>query len=166
MEFRTALPDDLDAIMAIVADAKESLRERGIDQWQRGYPNAEIIGMDIARGVGRLCCVDGKAAAYGALIFDGEPAYRAISHGAWLSNGPYAVIHRLCTSAGFVRRGLATEFVRSSFADIAAAGYPSLRMDTHPQNEYMKSMLAGLGFVYCGDVVIESRRMAYEKLLR
>jgi hypothetical protein len=42
---------------------------------------------------------------------------------------------------------------------------PSLRIDTHPDNQIMQSLISSLGFTYCGDVVIESRRLAYEKIL-
>ena len=46
---------------------------------------------------------------------------------------------------------------------MAAERAESMRIDTHPDNKIMQGLIASLGYTYCGDVVIESRRLAYEK---
>ena len=38
-------------------------------------------------------------------------------------------------------------------------------IQNHPDNKIMQGLIRSLGFNYCGDVVIESRRLAYEKIL-
>ena len=43
MEIRLAFPNEVDAIMQVMEDAKKCLAESGSDQWQNGYPNADII---------------------------------------------------------------------------------------------------------------------------
>lgn len=164
--YKVSTPSDTERIMEIVADAKQSLAIRGIDQWQRGYPNSESIASDSARGVGRVIVVDAKIATYGALIFDGEPAYRTPRRGEWLSGLPYAVVHRLCTANEFTRRGLAAELLTRAEEEARAKGFGSFRIDTHPENLYMRQMLPRLGFVECCEVWIESLRIGYEKILR
>jgi hypothetical protein len=47
----------------------------------------------------------------------------------------------------------------------ASENVASMRIDTHPENKIMQSLISSLGYTYCGDVVIESRRLAYEKWL-
>ena len=43
MEIRMAYPNEIQRIMEIIQDAKESLAQRQVDQWQDGYPDEEII---------------------------------------------------------------------------------------------------------------------------
>ena len=46
---------------------------------------------------------------------------------------------------------------------MAAERVRSIRIDTHPDNQIMQGLIRTMGYTYCGDVVIESRRLAYEK---
>ena len=46
MEIRMAYPNEIKRIMEIIQDAKESLAQRQVDQWQDGYPDEEIIFED------------------------------------------------------------------------------------------------------------------------
>ena len=165
MEFRKATDADIDTIVGIVECGRERLRLQGIDQWQRGYPNRGSIEADIAADVGMVLCADGRAAAYGAVIFTGEQAYDAISGGKWITDGPYAVVHRLCVAEDCLHRGCGMEFMRN-VERFAVGRAASIRIDTHPDNAIMQRLVKRMGFVYCGDVVIESRRLAYEKILR
>ena len=43
MEIRLAFPNEVDAVMKVIEDAKKTLAQSGSDQWQNGYPNADII---------------------------------------------------------------------------------------------------------------------------
>jgi hypothetical protein len=61
--------------------------------------------------------------------------------------------------------GFAKRFMASAEA-MAAQSVGSMRIDTHPDNRIMQGLVGSLGYTYCGDVVIESRRLAYEKILK
>jgi ribosomal protein S18 acetylase RimI-like enzyme len=61
--------------------------------------------------------------------------------------------------------GFAKQFMLAAEA-MASERVASMRIDTHPDNKIMQKMVDSLGYTYCGDVVIESRRLAYEKLLQ
>lgn len=50
MEFRKAVETDLNAVMNIISQAQNYLKEQGIDQWQNGYPNRQTIINDIENG--------------------------------------------------------------------------------------------------------------------
>ena len=54
---RRATHSDLEAIMTIVHSAQLYLAELGIDQWQDGYPEREVIVADIDTGVGSTLTV-------------------------------------------------------------------------------------------------------------
>lgn len=166
MIFREAKIEDIDTIAEIIAAASSRLGAAGVDQWQRGYPNRGSIERDVEASVGRVLTLDsGEIVAYGALIYSGEKAYEELTGGEWLREGGYAVIHRLCVASKYVGYGYSRHFMCQAEVQ-AAEQVASMRIDTHPENKIMQSLIASLGYTYCGDVVIESRRLAYEKLLK
>lgn len=61
----------------------------------------------------KAAAAQGNVIAYGAVVFDGEPAYDAIE-GAWLTDGEYVVLHRMAVADGEKGRGVATEFMRGA----------------------------------------------------
>ena len=51
LRFRKGKESDLSRIMELVADAQSWFRKQNVDQWQDGYPTAEIIENDIVSGI-------------------------------------------------------------------------------------------------------------------
>ena len=164
MIFRKATTEDIDTIERMIKAASGRLGAAGIDQWQRGYPNRTSIENHVEAGVGMVLALGNEILAYGAVIFTGELAYNDLTGGQWLTNGEYAVVHRLCVSEIFVGMGFAKQFMSAAEA-MAAERVKSFRIDTHPDNKIMQNLVERMGFTYCGDVVIESRRLAYEKII-
>ena len=147
----------------IMAAASRRLGAAGIDQWQRGYPNRTSVERDVEDGVGMVLCEGATILAYGAVIFTGEPAYDDLTGGEWLtSEGDYACVHRVCVNEIFVGMGFSKRFMQAVEA-MAAERVRSIRIDTHPDNQIMQGLIRTMGYTCCGDVVIESRRLAYEK---
>lgn len=164
MIFRKATVEDIDAVTQIMAAASRRLGAAGVDQWQRGYPNRGSVERDVEDGVGVVLCEGDTILAYGAVIFTGEPAYDDITGGEWLTTeGDYACIHRLCVNEIFVGMGFSKQFMMAVEA-MASERVGSIRIDTHPDNKIMQGLIRKMGYTYCGDVVIESRRLAYEKI--
>lgn len=164
--FREAAFGDVDAIMEIVHDAQLSLGSRGIDQWQNGYPNHEAILSDINKGVGVVAKQGETIAAYAAIIVNGEPEYKNLVGGNWLSNGDYIVVHRICVRNDFVRKGLASAVMQYAIDFAKVKGIHSFKIDTHVENQYMLNMLKKFGFTYCGEIHYEhGDRVAFEKII-
>lgn len=172
LRFRRARPDDAARIIEIIRQAQTQMRALGSLQWQNGYPAPADIGSDIAHGYGYVLDRPALAAnapatviAYGAVVFDGEPAYDAIE-GTWLTDGKYVVLHRLAVADGEKGRGIATEFMRRTEVLARAQGAGSFRVDTNFDNRYMLRTLERLGFAYCGKIRYRSgERLAFEKPL-
>lgn len=174
--FRPAAPGDLERICTIIRQAQAQMRSLGSLQWQDGYPAAGDIARDTARGAGVVACLAsddsesglaaGDVAAYAAVIFDGEPAYGALS-GRWIGGDiPYVVVHRLAVADGMKRRGVARRFMLHVESMCRGRGVGSFRVDTNYDNRYMLRLFAGLGFERCGTVTYRSgERIAFEKLL-
>lgn len=168
MEFRKAVPQDLDQIMRIVEQARALFRESGIPQWQNGYPNAQSIQQDIDNGWSWVLCAQGKVCAIAAIVLQPDPNYAEIE-GKWLWDGPYAAIHRVAVDGSFKKQGLASRMVEEAAALASKMGRGSLRCDTHEVNRPMRGMLEKNGFQLCGKIYLlddnHAPRVVYERLL-
>lgn len=166
--FRSAQPEDMERILQIIGQAQRQMREAGSLQWQNGYPAREHIAADMQRGYGYVLQQPGPDApqaviAYGAVVFDGEKAYKAIE-GAWLGPDNYVVLHRLAVADGEKERGVATEFFHRTELLARERGFASFRVDTNFDNHRMLRLLGREGFTYCGKIYYESgERLAFEK---
>lgn len=165
MIFRQATPRDLPTIYEILEGAIRRLGAMGVDQWQHGYPNRERIAQDVADGVGYVIEEEDRVVAYGAVIFTGEEAYRAIE-GRWLTDEEnYVVVHRMCVAEEVVGRGFGRRFMEAA-EEFAHGRVKSFRVDTHADNRVMQSLLPRLGFTRCGIIYFESRHLvAFEKII-
>lgn len=171
-EPRRAVPEDMDALLDILGQAKAYLRESGVDQWQEGYPNREALMADMEAGRGWLFECEGRPAGYECISMSPEECYRDID-GAWLTEGEnYAVIHRAMAAAKYRGTMLATEMF-SLAEDLAAGmGKLSVRVDTHRDNMAMNRLCEKLGYTFCGvvdlssvDPAHDSKRNGYEKII-
>ena len=166
---RHAEPKDRDAILAVVAHARAAIRALGIDQWQDGYPEPEVIEADAAGGIGYVFEAEGRIAGYLALADAPEPVYADIE-GAWLCGGPYLTVHRMCIDDGFRGTGLSREMFAFAEESALERGFASVRVDTHRGNVVMQKLLGKCGFTRCGTVAYavnagDPIRVAYEKCI-
>ncbi len=164
--FRAARRTDLPQLLAIVAESQSLLRERGVDQWQDGYPSSEVLEDDIRLERGYILASEGIVVAYGAIIGGEEPAYTALENGAWLSTEEYLTLHRLAVSAAFRGQNIGEQFIAEVEREALRRGLKSLRADTHRDNGVMLRLLSRMGFTPCGDVYFRgSHRFAFERTL-
>ncbi len=162
---RHATSRDLPDALAIIDQAKSFLRAQGIDQWQDGYPDEAILRADIEAQRGYFLMADGEIAGYLCIDFGGEPAYDHID-GAWLSDAPYGVVHRLALLPAFRGRALSDAAFDLAAALCRARGVRSLRADTDGCNLRMQRALARSGFVRCGTIFFQGGdKLAFEKPL-
>jgi GNAT superfamily N-acetyltransferase len=163
--FRKAEQVDIERIWQIILQAKEQMRRMSSRQWQDGYPAIENIASDIENGYGHVLSGDNTVIAYGAVIFDGEPAYSHIQ-GRWLTDLPYVVVHRLAVADEVKNRGIATLFMQKVEKLGKWGKIGSFRVDTNFDNLYMQKILYALEFTYCGEVFYDkNQRRAYEKVI-
>ena len=104
--FRMATTEDIQGSMALIDQAKAFLKNKGVDQWQDGYPEEQDIAGDIAAEKGYVLTDGDDMIAYCCIDFGGEPAYEGLK-GQWLADGPYVVIHRMAVSDAYKGKGLA-----------------------------------------------------------
>lgn len=171
-QFRKARMEDLDEIMTVIDEARAFIASIGIDQWQDGYPQRDVIEADLRQGIGYVL-YDGGIGAYAAMMLTEEPCYRNID-GAWLTQeGEYATMHRTAVCNRIRHSGAATEILRNLERLALLNAKRSMRVDTHRGNVAMNAFLQKQGYARCGEVDYSSHvappndpiRVAYEKLL-
>lgn len=165
--FRQGRIADVPAIMTIIEAAVDRMLAEGKQQWDETYPTVNHIIDDINSGAAHVLLDGDAVVAYGAVVFAGEPAYRDIYEGDWLSDGtPYVTVHRLAVAPCMQRRGFASRFL-DIVCDMAAdMGFRSMRVDTNHDNDRMLRLLADNGFERCGIITYEKgQRIAFEKLI-
>lgn len=162
---RPATEADTDRAWTILQQGKAQMFREGKHQWTESYPSRDSVVSDLAKGYAYVLERDGHVVAYGAVVFDGEPAYEQIRD-KWLTNRPYVVIHRLAVADEAKRQGIAAEFFRQVMDLAVSRGVMSIKVDTNYDNYYMQRLAERLGFTYCGIVVYPSgERLAYERRL-
>lgn len=170
--FRRSSAEDLDAMEQIIADAVSLLGLQGIDQWQKGYPNRDLLVSDIEHGTGYVLTDEDRVVALCAVTFGDDPSYSHIFNGSWLTdNGaPYVAIHRMAVDAAMRGKGYAGHLFSAVENLAAQKGVKSTRIDTHEQNHSMQRALEKHGFIRCGSILLSGGpesgdpRIAYEKL--
>lgn len=163
---KIAEPNEEGIAMDFICQAKEFLKSKGVDQWQKGYPDASTIQKDIANHKGYFLMEEYHYLAYLCIDFEGEMAYDNLQ-GHWLSDVPYGVLHRLAVGNGHRGKGLASVCFQLAEDLMKSRNVKSFRIDTDENNEIMKHLLSKNGFTYCGTIWFDnSIKIAYEKLLK
>lgn len=159
-------------ILKITQQAKAALKRMGVNQWQKGDPNLITWSADIAAGNAWVAqAPDGRIC--GAYVFrlGEDPSYGALE-GTWLTDRPYASIHRVCVSDEEKGRGVAGEMFSHACVLARHNGLSSVRIDTHRDNLPMQKALGKSGFVRCGRIILQEgkeagdERIAYELLVK
>lgn len=191
---RPATMDEIPVIWEIILQAKAQMYREGKHQWDENYPTVPILENDVRRGWGYVLVPEKDTPvqnvydeatpffndhtgtdngtsrqdiiAYGAVVFDGEPAYKGLWDGQWLSEQPYVVLHRLAVADRWKRQGMAVRYMQAVCDLALSRGIRSFKVDTNYDNFYMQRVFSRLGFTYCGRIRYDAgERMAYEKLL-
>lgn len=171
ISYRIAEDKDHAQIMTLIAQARTAIAQLGIDQWQDGYPEPEVIARDIRCGAGRVFEVDGCIAGYMAPLAEPEPVYDELD-GEWLTQGlPYLTVHRMAIGDGHRGTGLSTAMLSWAEDFAREKGLASVRADTHRGNLAMRGLLKKRGYSVCGEVRYpvaagDPIRVAYEKILK
>lgn len=160
---------DIDRIMEIFSEARESIGKLGIDQWQNGYPNVEVLNEDVLSGFSYVVREKetGNIIATFCLKEDEEPTYKQIYDGSWINSGDSFALHRIAICNAKKGSGVANAIIDFILRKCRDNNVPSLKVDTHSGNLPMRRMLERNGFDYCGIIYLATgeKRVAYEKMV-
>lgn len=171
MEFIKATEEHIDRIWEMTGMAKRQLKNLGLDQWQTGYPSLEIWRRDVAEDMAYLAVEDGEILGAFAYQITPDASYYEIENGHWLTDTPYASMHRVIVADDCKGKGVAGKMFAYGFSMAEQDGFASVRIDTHPGNLPMQRALAKAGFQACGEIRLAAGpekghvRIGFERLL-
>ena len=162
MILRPARQHEAEICYQCIEDARAYHASLGFEQWHPDYPTRQTILDDIADHTGYAFEDDTGVIGYCCIIIGDEPAYHEID-GAWKTNRPYAVLHRLSFSRKARGSGLSGEAFRLIKEFCLQNDVDAIRADTQDENKVMQHILDREEFEYCGLVWFGGgRKLAYE----
>ena len=161
---RPSRREDLPEMLRIYEHARSFMAASGNPrQWSAeahhgiAWPPESVLIEDIRVGRSYVCLAGDHVVATFCYLAGPDPTYARID-GAWLSDTPYPVVHRIASDGS--RPGIGTFCLTWACRN---AGH--LRIDTHRDNRPMQHLLQKCGFRYCGIIFVEEDddpRLAFE----
>lgn len=166
---RIAEIKDLDEIMIIINDGKKALKKDGVDQWQNGLPDRKGILENILTGESFVYEENGEILSFAFLKKSYEEDYKNIEND-FKNHGPFFTIHRLSVKESAKGKGVANRFFEEIISYGKNSKMNSIRIDTHPDNFKMQSLIKKFSFEKIGictvdDKIKRSKRFVYELIL-
>ena len=162
MILRNAHRNEAASCYQCIEDARAYHSSLGFVQWHPGYPTLQTIEDDITKGVGFVFEESNEVLGYCCIIIGDEPAYHVID-GAWKTDRPYAVVHRMAFSHSSRGKGLAGTAFSLIKEFCVENGIEAIRIDTQEENKVMQHLVIREGFQYCGLVTFDGGpKLAYE----
>lgn len=134
---------------ALIQNAIEGLKMRGIDQWDDKYPAFENIEHDIISGhaFGYFTC--GTITGYMGLDNEYPPEYDNVK---WKYHGQALVVHRLCIKTENQSQGIGSEMMLFAQKYAKDNSYDVIRLDAFSRNPASLRLYEKLGFLRAGSV--------------
>ena len=162
MELRLAQQHEAGICYQCIEDARAYHKSLGFEQWHPDYPTRQTIFDDIAQGIGYAFTDDTGVIGYCCIVIGDEPAYHEID-GAWKTDRPYAVVHRMAFNRRARGSGLSHEAFQHIEDYCLMHRIDAIRLDTQEENKVMQHILGREGFEYCGMVQFDGGpKLAYE----
>ena len=114
-------------IMFLIREVVKDMNERGMYNWNLGYPNLEIVQQDIAEKNMYVAFDNGILAGIMTLNEQIPPEHNLIS---WkFSENKVLVIHRFAVLPLWQNKGIAKEMIQYVEQFAAKSGYSSIRLN-------------------------------------
>ena len=141
---------NLSDIMIIVNDAKTYLKNQGSKQWNLpdGYPDETTILNDIKRNECYLYIEDNNIIGTMSIIEKTDENYNEIN-GSWLTNNPYASIHRIAIKNTHHKKNVGVKMLLEAEEIVKSKNLYSIKIDTHNRNIPMTKTILKAGYTYC-----------------
>lgn len=162
MKLRNAEPHEAEQCYQCIEDARAYHASLGFEQWHPDYPTQGTILEDIAQKIGYVFVNEQGIVGYCCIMIGEEPAYRKIE-GAWKTELPYTVIHRMAFNRKARGGGFSKEAIDLIKEFCLSKQINAIRVDTQTENKVMQHILDREGFAYCGLIQFDGGpKLAYE----
>ena len=148
MKFYKADINQMDMIFDIYSSAIENMEKQGIHQWDKIYPDKEILTEDISKNQMYIGEKDNNIAVCFVLSEECDEEYK---NGKWeWPEARFNVIHRLCVNPDFQNQGIAAESLKYIEKLCKSQGYETIRLDCFTENPYSRKLYDKAGYSITG----------------
>lgn len=144
ISYRVASIDDLDDIFQLVENAIKQMERKNIHQWDSIYPTKEDFSNDIKKNQLYIGIHNKRIVVVYALNKECDEQYQ---NGEWQYIGDnFNVIHRLCVSPDFQRKGVAHTTLLHIESELGFLGVKAIRLDVFCENPYALKLYSNNGY--------------------
>lgn len=154
-KLRKAKLEDLNEIFEITKEAIEYQIENGNNQWNKNYPNINILKKDIEKNNAYVIENNKKIIAYAVLEYEKIKNYENIIEGNIDNNEKYSSIHRLMVSKKYMNKNIATTLLEKLIRISIRDGYFINLIDTKKENKAMLKVIEKIKYVYIAKIVLD-----------
>lgn len=145
---RKGTVEDKPAIMRLIADAISDMNNKGIDQWDKIYPDEKVIEEDLRREELRIYQEQGIIKGIIVLNEHQDKEYEQIK---WSFNsGRQLVVHRLCIDPEFQGQGIARILMEYAEKYARENKYGVIRLDAFIKNPRACNLYSKAGYKRSG----------------
>jgi len=152
--------DNLIEITQLARIVANDIHMHGIDQWSDTYPAYQNFVFDLEHDGLYVVTFNNKIVGSISLLKENDPFYTELT---W-NTANALVIHRLMVHPDFMRQKIGSELFKFAIEKAKQEGYPSLKVDTHPDNYRMQNLILSMGFQKIG-YMTKFNRNGYELVL-
>jgi ribosomal protein S18 acetylase RimI-like enzyme len=167
MEIETIGLHALTEVTQFYALVTSDLRKKGIDQWDRFYPNRFVMKRDLKNGT--LFGFNEEDQLIGAIVLNKDES-KQYSELQWNDHsGRPLIIHRLAVHPTHQGKGLGKRLLNFAEEYALKKGYTSIRMDVYSQNPEAVGMYESAGYQVRGTIKFPFRKVPYycfEKMIQ
>jgi ribosomal protein S18 acetylase RimI-like enzyme len=166
LEIQSISPADLKRVKKFYADITNDLQKKGINQWDRFYPNRFILKADLQNH--NLYGIKQNEHLVAAIVLDTNESKQYKDLHWEDTNGSVLIIHRLGIHPKYQGKGIAKKMLQFAEDFAEANGYTSIRLDVFSENQVALTMYEHAGYQERGIIRFPFRAVPYtcfEKLI-
>ena len=119
--YKIAKIENLKEIIEVKNDVKQKIIEEGLQIWQNGYPQDELLEEDIIKGYGRIVVVEDEIVAYASYY----PALYDYDEGTF-PNDEVMSFGRIMTKVGHTKKGYCSFLVEQMIKETKEKKIPGM----------------------------------------
>ena len=167
MIIRKAHEGDLQNIMKMYKSCIEGMIKNDIDQWDKSYPNTEIIALDLKAAT--YYVVESKGEIIGGINIDQnqDKTYLGIN---WEDkSASFLVVHRLAVKEEWWNKKIGKDLMLFTEKLVKKMRLKSIRLDTYSGNPKAIEFYKKLGYTELGAINLKPNKNEYycfEKIIK
>ncbi|WP_338447827.1 GNAT family N-acetyltransferase [Niallia oryzisoli] len=157
--------EDIPAIMKLVKDTVQIMKEEKSDQWDEKYPTVTIFENDAKNE--SLYVYEENGKVFGSITVDTNlpNEYHDIS---WRKKTSAYTFHRLVISAAARKKGMASSLIAYAEKIALQNNVPYMKIDTYSLNKKAQALFEKCGYVKAGEMAFHGKEnpfYCYDKIL-